>query len=273
MPRRPPTGTTTADGGDPAPATLDVRTVGFTPIKGTRHLAQPTPAFDDTGPVDDRRYCLVDVHHRRVLKTVEHPSLIAVTARRHGDLLETTLPDGRSVRTAPEPSGETLTCTYWGRPVELRLTRGPHDALLSSWLGRHVRLAEAPRGAVVYGAPLTIVATASLHDLAARAGHPDLLAEASRFRATLLIETDAPYVEETWHERETRMGGVRVRIGAPVPRCAVIDLDPRTGRRNGRLLKTLASYRRSNAAGEPHFGVYAQIVGASEHRPQHAALG
>lgn len=242
---------------------LDVRTFGFTLIKGTRHLSQPDAEFDERGPVGDRRYCLVDVDRQRVLKTVQNPTLVAVVARLHGDELETTLPDGRSVCAVPEVSTETVTCDYWGRPVEAELTRGPHDELLSSWLGTSVRLAKVPRGDVVYGEPVTLVATASIRDLAARTGHPDLVAEASRFRATFLIDTDTPYIEEAWNGREMVLGGVRVRIGGPIPRCAVMDLDPITGARGPRLMKTLAEYRSENAKGEPFFGVFAQVVGGA----------
>ncbi|GAA1556545.1 MOSC domain-containing protein [Brevibacterium picturae] len=258
----------------PAPATqhlssltdsVSVCGVGFTPIKGTRHLAQPDAEFDDRGPVGDRRYCLIDTDRREVLKTVQNPSLVAVVARFHGDELETTLPDGRSVSAVPEPSGETLTCDYWGRPVEAGLARGPHSEFLSSWLGRPVRLAKVPRGDVVFGEPITVAATASIRDLGTRVGHPDLAAEAARFRATVLLDTDTPYIEETWSGREMSLGnGVRVRIGESVPRCAVIDLDPLTGLRGSRILKALAEHRGGNAKGEPFFGVYAQIVRAPQ---------
>ncbi|WP_245859207.1 MOSC N-terminal beta barrel domain-containing protein [Luteimicrobium subarcticum] len=137
-----------------APDVLAVRTVAFTPVKGMRHLPRPDATFDAHGPVDDHRWCVVDVDRRRVLKTVQSPALLAVEARLDGDLLELVLPDGRVACAAPERAGETVTCSYWGRPVEVALTQGPHAALLSSWLGRPVRLAEAPRGGVVYGAPL-----------------------------------------------------------------------------------------------------------------------
>src|SRR5699024_5283393 len=129
-----------------------------------------------------------------------------------------------------------------------------------------VRLARAPRGDVVYGAPATMIATASLADLADRAARPELIAEAARFRATFVIDTDLPYAEETWEGREIRrgesgLGEIRVRVRGPVHRCAVMDLDPVTGERNARVLRTLAGYRPTNAAGEPVFGVYAEIVG------------
>ncbi|WP_231939093.1 MOSC domain-containing protein [Brevibacterium sandarakinum] len=245
-------------------AELAVRSVGFTPIKGTRHLAQSDAEFDEWGPVGDRRYCLVDIDKQRVLRTVQNPSLVGILAQFHGAELEVTLPDERSVCAAPEASGETLTCDYWGRQVEAELTRGSHDALLSSWLGEPVRLAKVPRGDVVYGQPVTLVTTASIRDLGEQVGHPDLLAEAARFRATALVDTDTPYIEETWAGREMLLGGVRVRIGEAIPRCAVIDLDPVTGERGPRVLKTLAEYRGGNDKGEPFFGVYAQVVGGAQ---------
>lgn len=242
-----------------------INSIGFTPIKGTRHRCQPQAEFDEWGPVGDRRYCLVDAEKRQVLRTVQNPSLVAVVAAFHGAELETTLPDGRSVCAVPELSGQTLTCDYWGRPVEAELTQGPHDALLSSWLGRPVRLARVPRGDVVYGEPITIVATASIRDLGERLGHPDLVAEAARFRATVLIDTDTPYIEETWGGRELSLGnGVHVRIGESIPRCAVIDLDPISGVRGPRVMKPLAEYREGNAKGEPFFGVFAQILSAPQ---------
>jgi len=246
---------------DDAPG-LDVRSVGFAPVKGTRHLPRPDASFDVDGPVGDRLYCLVDTARRRVLKTVQTPSLLAVVADLDGPSLALTTPDGVTVRAVPEPTGEVFVCDYWGWPVTLSLLAGPHAGLLSRWLGRPVRLALAPRGGVVYGAPVTIVATASLRDLGDRAGHPDLVAEASRFRATFVVETETPYVEETWSGHEVVANGVRLRVGAPVPRCAVVDLEPCTGRRGSGLLKALAGYRPRNDAGEPYLGVYAEVVAA-----------
>ncbi|KZE21497.1 MOSC domain-containing protein [Brevibacterium sp. LS14] len=242
---------------------LDVRAVGFSPIKGTRHLVQPQARFDAAGPLGDRRFCLVDMRTRRVLRTVQNPSLLAVVARMQGEALETVLPDGTAVTAVPEPTGETLTCDYWGRAVDLTFTDGDHDELFSTHLGRPVRLAEAPRGGVVFGQPLTIVATASLAEVAGGAAVTDLF---HRFRATLLVDTNEPFAEETWLGRVMTVrgtgavGGLRVRIGGPVPRCAVIDLDPTTGERTGSLLTTLAATRATNRAGEPFFGVYAEVV-------------
>ena len=245
---------------------LRVRALGFAPVKGTQHMIREDAVLDEHGPVGDRAYCLVDVERRTVLKTVRNPRLLAVRASLTGPVLELVLPDGRSVRAAPQPTGETVACDYWKRSVDLALTDGPHAALLSQLLGRPVRLAGASRGGVVYGEPISIVATASVAELSERVGMPGLVEEAARFRATCLLETDVPYIEETWSGRTMALGDRWVRIGTPIPRCAVTDLDPVTGERNARLLKALAGYRPTNEAGEPVFGVYARIVGGVDVR-------
>lgn len=239
---------------------LVVRSAGFSPVKGLRHQPVPGVRLDDLGAVGDRAWCLVDVEAARVLRTVQHPSLIGVVAEQTGDELAMLLPDGTGAAFEPEPTGETLACDYWGRTVELALTDGPHSELLSDFLGRPVQLAAAPRGAVVFDAPVTLLGTASLEDVAARVDRPSLVSEAARFRATLVVETSEPYVEDTWLGGEVAVGSAVLRIGGPIPRCAVVDHHPETGARDLRLLKALVEHRPVNAANEPVFGVYATVV-------------
>ncbi len=230
-----------------------VRSVGFSPVKGMRHLALDHVDLDEQGAVGDRAFCLVDPEKQRVLRTVQHPSLIAVVAHTAGDLLTMTLPSGEQARGPATSSGESITCDYWGRQVDLALTDGPHAALVSDWLGLDVRLARAPRGAVVFADPITVVTTASVEALGEQV-------QPARFRATLVVETDEPWVEDTWLGRELTVGGATIRIGGPIPRCAVIDHHPETGEKDARLLKELVKERPTNRAGEPMFGVYATVV-------------
>ena len=232
---------------------LVVRRAGFSPVKGMRHLALDHVDLDEQGPVGDRAYCLVDPARRRVLRTVQHPSLIGVVARSYDDALALTLPSGEHADGPATPSGETITCDYWGREVDLALTDGPHAELISTWLGTDVRLARAPRGAVVFADPITLVTTASLEALGQGV-------ESARFRATLEVATDEPWVEDSWLGRTMTVGDATIRIGGPIPRCAVVDHHPGTGEKDTRLLKALTRTRPTNRAGEPMFGVYATVT-------------
>lgn len=232
---------------------LVVRRVGFSPVKGMRHLALDHVDLDELGAVGDRAFCLVDPVKQRVLRTVQHPELIGVVARTDDNGLALTLPGGEQARGPATPSGESITCDYWGRRVDLALTGGPHAALVSEWLGMDVRLARAPRGAVVFADPITVVTTASVAALGEQV-------QSARFRATLVVEIDEPWIEDSWLGREVTVGDATIRIGGPIPRCAVIDHHPETGEKDARLLKELVRERPTNRAGEPMFGVYATVT-------------
>ena len=104
----------------------------------------------------------------------------------------------------------------------------------------------------MFADPVAVVTTTSLAALG------DL--DARRFRATLVLETDEPWVEDTWLGRELTVGDATIRIGGPIPRCAVIDHHPETGEKDARILKTLTQERPTNRAGEPMFGVYATVT-------------
>lgn len=243
---------------------LDLRVVsaGFTPLKGTAHRPYDVVELTPTGAVGDRGLCLVDLEARRVLRTIQNPRLLTVLARRTGDVLEVTVPGADPVTAPVERTGEQLTCDYWGRPVGLDVLAGPHAAVLGDHLGKQVTLTAAPPATVVFDGPtVTLVGTASLRDLGAQT-RLDLLAQAARFRATLVVETTEPYVEETWLGAQLRAGDALLRAGVAIPRCAVIDHSPATGEKDVRLLKALAAYRPLNAAGEPAFGIYAQVTRA-----------
>lgn len=242
------------------PPNLVVRRAGFAPVKGMRHLALDEVVLDEHGAVGDRAWCLVDADGTRVLRTVQHPSLIGVVARTSGGELELVLPTGETVAAPVGPSGEEVTCDYWGRPVRLALTDGPHAELLSGWLGRRVRLAAAPRGGVVFADPITLVGSASLRALADLVGHEEVAHQSARFRATLVVETDEPWVEDSWLGEEHAVGEAVLRIGGPVPRCAVVDHHPVTGDKDVRVLTALVRDRPVNRAGEPMFGAYATVV-------------
>jgi uncharacterized protein YcbX len=239
---------------------LTVRSAGYAPVKGTAHRPYDVVELGPAGAVGDRGLCLVDLGQRRVLRTVQNPRLLTVLARRDRDLLELTVPGAEPLSAALEPTGERVTCDYWGRPVDLAVLAGPHAQLLGDHLGRRVALAAAPPAAVVFNGPaVTLIGTASLRDLGERAGL-DLLTESARFRATLVVETDEPYAEESWLGQDLRVGSALLRGGPSIPRCAVIDHSPVTADKDTRLLRTLAAYRPLNSAGEPAFGVYASVT-------------
>ena len=234
-----------------------IERIGFTPLKGGRHMTHDLADLTADGPVGDRVFCLVDRSRGRVLRTVENPALLLAVARWEAGVLSVDLP-GHTIEGVPSPSGETLEVDYWGRTAAVQRCTGPWAEAYSEYLGYEVVLARSvTAGEVVYGASVTVVTTASMSLLALRLGRD---VDSERFRSTFLVDTgDCPaHVEDSWVGRELRVGEATVRVRGVMPRCAVVDLDPVTGRNNGSVLAELSGYRRSHS--EIHFGVDAVVT-------------
>ena len=249
---------------------MRVARIGFTVLKGGRHVARPDAVLGAEGPVGDRAYCLLDPVRDRVVRTVENPTMVQVVAEEDGPRLGVTMPTGERVVGVPEESGEVREVDYWGRREAVEPVDGPWAAVLSEHLGYDVRLARVLRpGGVVYGAPVSLVTSSSLARLVSLVGQP---VEAERFRATLVLDTeDLPaHVEDGWVGREVRVGEAVLRVRARVPRCAVVDLDPASGARTVPVLQTLAGYRRGDS--EICFGVDAHVTVAGWVRVGHEAV-
>ncbi|WP_235736046.1 MOSC domain-containing protein [Nocardioides alcanivorans] len=193
------------------------------------------------------------------MSTVSTP-LMDVVSDWDGKRLSVMLPDGRVLAEDPEPTGPSGVVDYWGREAHVT----PHDGVVSQALADHVArdvvLARAVRGDIVYGAPVTILGSASLHDLATRMGEQQLVDQSERFRSTFLVETGRPGEEDDWVGHEVRLGDAVVKVVGRVGRCGVINFNPTTAGVEGSVLKQLATYRPSNERGEPYFAVLAEVV-------------
>jgi uncharacterized protein YcbX len=225
---------------------------GLTPLKGARHTRLPAVEQTAEGAAGDRLFCLVDRRRGRVLRTVEHPSLLRTHARWDGRTLHTTLPGG-TVAAVPEPTGEHVEVDYWGRTVPLDVLAGPWAAAYSELLGHDVQLARSAPGTVVYGGPVSLVTTSSLDRL-----RDELGAEVAgaQFRATFTLDTgeESAHVEDGWVGRRLRLGEAEVRVTSVIARCAVVDLDPDIGERHTGVLRSLATYRRGVTGSQDGIG-------------------
>jgi len=236
---------------------MHIRDIGVSALKGGRHALRGRVTLGVNGPAGDREFAAVDLTAGCVLKTVEHPSLMACDAEWADGLLSLHI-SGRRITAKPQTDAHSHTLDYWGRAVSMRVVTGPWSDALSRLLRRRVHLARivAP-GGVVFGDSVTIVTTSSLDQLARESGQR---VDTRRFRSTFTIDTKdaAAHGEDSWAGREIDVGGARLRVGSGIPRCAVIDSHPDTGARGTKLLKTLAGYRGNG--GEITFGVYAQVL-------------
>jgi len=236
---------------------MHIRDIGVSPLKSGRHEPREQVMLEAHGPAGDRLFAVVDPVNGRILKTVEHPPLLACTARWADGVLSVQA-DGQEITAKPVRTGEYLELDYWGRPTSMEIVDGPWAREFSRILGRTVVLTRsAVTGGVVFGDSVTIATTSSLHRLARECGHD---VDTRRFRATFTIDTGGAgaHIEDSWAGREVEVGGARLLVKGGIPRCAVVDFDPDTGIRGTSLLKTLAGYRLQ--ANEIMFGVYAEVI-------------
>lgn len=229
--------------------------LGLAALKGTRHVDLDQIDVDAHGPVGDRQFCLVDPATNRVLRSVENPSLTRLVVRVSGDLMSVALPDGQVVEasTRDRDGGEQVS-DYWGRGARLTLQDCSLTSIFAEVAGREVTLARADRGDVIYYDAVSLVTTGALARLAAAVeadGYAVPSALDARFRATATLELDVDPAPGT----RLRLGTATVEVTQALERCAVVDIDPATGRRDDRLLPHLVS-----GDGRLLFGVGAVVV-------------
>lgn len=226
---------------------MHITRIGLTPLKGARHTERPHVRLDPSGPRDDRLFCLLDADRDRVVRTVETPRVVLMTADWDGHVLTVATPEGAVVSAAPQPTGAIVVADYWGRSTELEIMHSPHADLVGAHLGRAVRLARVTRpGDVVYAGSVSIVTSGAL----ARLGETS----SDRFRSTLTLDAE----HDPAPGAELRIGDAILRVIGPLPRCRVVDINPGTGELDTSHLTTLAAQVRGR--GEVPFGVDAEVL-------------
>jgi uncharacterized protein YcbX len=169
--------------------------------------------------------------------------------------------DGSAIEGSAVAGDERVTVDFWGRPTPGRLMKGDWNAALAAWIGMPVRLVRAERdGGGVDDRPITIVSSASVRELARHAQRAAV--DARRFRILLELDGVAAHEEDGWDGELLRVGEAVVRVGGPIPRCAVTQRDPDTGAPDLETLKIINGYRGRSAARTLDFGVYGDVVEA-----------
>lgn len=122
------------------------------------------------------------------------------------------------------------------------------DALreeLAAAFGKPIHLMQLNRG-VYDDTSFSLISTGTLSAISDMFDTP---LDKRRFRQNLIIETAAgyPYLEEEWLGRTLTFGqredSPRITLIQRIPRCQMVNIDPDTAERDGRVLKGLAATR------------------------------
>jgi uncharacterized protein YcbX len=235
-----------------------VTRISITPVKGTALHHPDEVLLERHGVAENRRFFMIDADDR-LYGILRHAPFVRIRSELEhgGDRLSLTFPDGEVVAGDVE-LGEPTETDFWGRPVRGNAVEGPWSAALSAYAGQTVRLVRADRpGAACDVQPATLVSRESVDELARRAGRDGV--DGRRFRMLLEIDGCEPHAEDGWEGSRLSVGDALLRMGGPVPRCAVTTRDPHSGERDLDTLGTIAAYRGLDEARHANFGVYAEV--------------
>ena len=209
-----------------------VREIRRFPVKAMGGESLTTVEVETRGLLGDRAYAVVDGDGK--LASGKHSKRF----RRRDEVFEF------AARTTID--GVVVT----GRGGQWRAPGEDLDRALSDVMGDPVRvLAEATTQHFDAG-HVSLVGSASL-DWCRR--NLDVDADRRRIRPNLVVETDRPFVEESW-AGDVAVGDVRLRFVERIERCRMIDIAQEGLPRQGRWLKALTQAR------EMCLGVYLDVV-------------
>jgi uncharacterized protein len=231
-----------------------VAAISITPVKSLGLHHPDDVELTSVGVRGNRAYYLVD-EGGRLVGGVKHGTLVQVRPEVDDGRLTLRFPDGDAVGGEVE-LGDVVTTDFWGRAVEGRLVRGPWADALSDYAGSHLRLVRAVDDDAFDVDPATIVSLASCRRLGEELGAE---VDHRRFRMLLTVDGCEPHEEDSWSGARVRVGAAVLRVGGPVPRCAVTTQDPATGVRSLDTLGAIKRYRGLREGKKIDFGVYAEV--------------
>jgi hypothetical protein len=224
---------------------MKVKSLHIYPLKSARAIDLETADLGSWGLEGDRRFMLVDERGKFITQR-ELQILAKVKARIDAGKLALFLGDlSLDVTFDPE---RRVDAEIWDKPISLSLASDGANAALSGWFARPVRLVHAdertnrlcnPEWAgegvntgLSDGYPVLVTTTGSLrglNDMTLELGGEG--AGMERFRPNIVIDHDEPFADDFWGTIE--IGGIRLDLVKPCPRCIMTTQDQETGERIG----------------------------------------
>ena len=158
-------------------------------------------------------------------------------------------------RRAGDDSNGLVVLLPGGRELACGATDSDSDSLLSEHFGEAVSLRRESTVPHQDAAPVSIVGTATLSELGRYEGDGRPI-DPRHLRVNIVVDTDTPFIEETWVGCTVRLGTVVLAVTVPTERCrmvgvAQVGLAGRAG-----LLRAISHHHDLRA------GVYASVATA-----------
>ena len=237
---------------------LTVSELYIYPVKSLGGISVPSALLTDRGFEYDRRWMLVDTHHR-FLSQRELPQMALLQVRLHeqGLIIHHKNIDQPPLLIPAEPTGESCQVSIWDDECSARWVDSHADEWLSRMLSFPCRLVYMPdtsrrlvdpvfahRHEVTSFSdafPLLVIGQASLDDLNTRLPSPLPM---DRFRPNIVFTGGEPYQEDTMGHFQ--IAGISFFGVKPCARCAITTIDQQTAQKSKEPLRTMNSYRTRN---------------------------
>ncbi|MFZ1994741.1 MAG: MOSC N-terminal beta barrel domain-containing protein [Solirubrobacteraceae bacterium] len=239
---------------------ITVTALAVTPVKGMRVTEVDTVELGDRGALGNRVFYIIDERGRMVNgKNLKYLQTVVADYDPSAQALTLVFADGTKACGEVAYDG-TVTTSFFNRPREARVVRGPFNDALSGFFEQPLRLV-ADGGAVDRGrrGAISMMSRASLHHLASVAERDGV--DGRRFRMLIEVDGIKAYEEDGWLGRGVRVGSALVRPCGHVGRCVITTRDPETGADDLDTLKLLATYRHKIGTTEPlAFGIFGEVL-------------
>jgi uncharacterized protein YcbX len=173
--------------------------------------------------------------------------------------------DPRSGMLSIADSDQVLLQASLTEPAGCRRIARFFDEFMSGAVTGPLRVVEAPGHAFGDARPkpnastdkyVSLINLGSIRDLERKIG---AAVDPIRFRANVYFDGPPGWGELGWMERGIGVGSARLRVIAPITRCAATEVNPRTAERDIPMVAELMRHFGHNL-----MGVYAEVVGAGD---------
>ncbi|MCH8532691.1 MAG: MOSC N-terminal beta barrel domain-containing protein [Saccharospirillum sp.] len=220
--------------------TVILKAIWLYPVKSLPGVSVNVIGFDNIGPIEDRRWMLIDSEGRFVSQRSNPDMARFQWEQQGGEWIVQGFRGGQCALPSSIDTGQSLRVRIWQDEVSALAAPEEVSAWFSEQLGKDVRLVRctsetqrlinpdhAEQGenvAFADGYPLLIANQSSLDALNQQAG---LSLDSRRFRANLEIE-GAPALRELTATRLTTEDGGAIALVKPCERCNIPAIDPDT---------------------------------------------
>ncbi|MEM1368865.1 MAG: MOSC N-terminal beta barrel domain-containing protein [Cyanobacteria bacterium P01_H01_bin.15] len=240
--------------------------INIYPIKSCRGSKEISAEVTPKGLQGDREYLLID-ENGKFLTQRQYPALARIQVTLNFDRLILQREEVDTFTLRPRKDGKERPITIW-RDETIAIDQGDRVA---DWFkqaldipDKRLRLVKQspehprpvdpkygqPEDQVSFadGFPLLLIGTASLAELNRRLREQSVPAvPMNRFRPNLVVETEEPFIEDTW--QKIAIGEVEFSVVKPCTRCIVTTTNQYSGERrpDKEPLKTLSTFRKTAA--------------------------